>query len=55
MTRRISTRTVHLPQVCNARYVAFGGVAYRNTAAAPDAPILCQIVPVPLPGLRERG
>ena len=50
-----STRTVHLPKYAYARYIVVDGVAYRNTAALPTAPILAKIVPKRFPALQWRG
>ena len=50
-----STRTVHLPRYAYARYIVLDGVAYRNTAALPTAPILAKIVPKRFPAQQERG
>ena len=47
-------RTMHRPDYSYTRYIAVGGEIFRNTAAAPDAPILLQIVPVVLPAQRDR-
>lgn len=50
-----STRTVHLPRYSYARYIVVDGVAYRNTAAMPTAPVLAKIVPKRFPGQQGRG
>lgn len=54
MRKHYNGRTMHRPDYSYTRYLAVGGEIYRNTAAEPDAPILCQIVPVAFPAQQPR-